>query len=463
MPLRIDASALSRLLGSWAEPDRPMPESLALGIEELVNAGLVPTGTTLPPQRELAATLGVARGTVSSALADLDARGIIVSTRGSGSRVRSGRGARHLSEGRMFSFTNAPPGVIDLSTGALPASEVAREVLAEVPADLTDYMATDGYFPAGLPVLRQSIADHLTTQGIPTLPGQILVTSGAQQATHLALTEIVGVGDLTLTEDPTYRGGLGVIRTLGGRIEGIPMQGGGIDVDLFKAALRRRPTALYCQTGLHNPTGQTMERSQRERLGQLVTEHGLVTVEDVCSFDLTFSGRPAQTLARLVDPSLLIMVGSLSKLFWGGLRVGWLRAEEWRIRSFLERRKLNDLASSIVDQLYAVQMLTHATAARRERQAMLTAHLRPAEELVHAFFPEWTWEPVRGGSGLWVDTGEDANTLSELGKRVDVKLGAGPGFSPHNGHRSMIRLPLWHDEDQLRTALTRLSEARRTR
>lgn len=455
--MRVEAATLSRLLGSWAS-DQPMSQALATAIENLIEAGLVPAGATLPPQRELASALGISRGTVTAALTDLDGRGVIVSTRGSGSRVRSGRGVKSLNEGRLFSFTNTPPGVIDLSTGSLPASDVAIRVLAEGLHELGDYMNTDGYFPTGLPVLRQVIAHQLTTEGIPTLPAQILVTSGAQQATLLAMTELVGAGDLALTEDPTYRGGLAALRTLGVRVEGIPLRGGGIDVDLVDAAMRRRPTLLYCQTSIHNPTGQTMNWNARTRLGEIITRHGVVTIEDICSSALAFGEKPAPTLARAIDPDLLIMIGSLSKLFWGGIRIGWIRAAEWRIRGFVERRKISDLASSIIDQLYAVRMLARSSEARAERRAMLTEHMASTERLVLDYFPTWSWKPVQGGSGLWVDIDQDATSLGEQAKRIDVKIIAGPGFSSYEGHRTMIRLPLWHEPEQLEVALARLRE-----
>ena len=87
----MDSAELSRLLGVWTDADERLPDALARTISELVDHGFVPAGSTLPPQRELAQVLGVARGTVASALAMLEAGGYVVSIRGSGTRVRSGR------------------------------------------------------------------------------------------------------------------------------------------------------------------------------------------------------------------------------------------------------------------------------------------------------------------------------------------------------------------------------------
>lgn len=452
---RIDAAELSRMLGGWADPGASLPDALAKSLIELIRAGFIPAGSALPAQRDCALVLGVSRSTVVTAYSALEARGYLVSTRGSGSRVRSGSGtASALVDGRLFSFTRTDVDVIDLSTGALPASPVVRETLAEpLDEELRPYLDTDGYFPAGLPVLRQAIAEHLSADGIPTQPQEILVTTGSQQATFLSLRSVVASGDLTLVEDPSYRGGLEVLKTLGARIEGLRTTPKGLDLELLDRATARKPTALYCQTSIHNPTGQTMPARARAELAGIIAGRGVLTVEDCCSYDLTLQGPPAGTLAGLVDPELLITVGTLSKLFWGGLRIGWVRASRGRIRQLLELRKVEDLATSVVDQLHAVRLLKRAGRARRERRQMLTTHLTSTEESVRAHFPDWTWRGIAGGSGLWVDTHQDAPALAEAAKRAGVKLAPGPAFSPYDGHRSMLRLPVWHEPELLERAL----------
>lgn len=459
----MDAAELSRMLGGWSEPGALLPEALAGAVIGLIHAGFVPPGSALPAQRDCAAALGVSRGTIVSAWATLEARGYLVSTRGSGSRVRSGSaGATALVDGRLFSFTRTQADVIDLSTGALPASPVVREALASLREDeALPYLDTDGYFPAGLPVLRRAIAEHLSRDGLPTEPEEVLVTAGSQQATFLSLRSLVQAGDLTLVEDPSYRGALEVLRTLGARIEGVRTTHEGLDLGLVERALARRPVALHCQTSIHNPTGQTMSSRARSDLADLIARYGVVTVEDCCSYDLTLDGPPAQTLARLVDPELLISVGTFSKLFWGGIRVGWIRSSQTHIRRLLELRKVEDLATSVIDQLLGIRLLRRAEEARRQRREMLAAHLASTEEAVRARFPDWAWHRIKGGSGLWVDTGRDALALAETARRSGVKLAPGPRFSAYDGHRSMLRLPLWHEPDLLARALDTVAGAAR--
>jgi len=446
---------LAQLLGDWPSADQRLPDSLADAVMGLVDSGLVPQGVELPAQRDLSVALGVSRGTVSMAAQILEERGYVESRQGSGSRVRFGREhAARVGQGRFFSFTDTPADVIDLASGALPASAVTREVLASpIDSELSAYFDTDGYFPAGLPMLRRAIADHLCADGVPTRPCEVLVTTGGQQSLGLAIRLATQPGDLALVEEPTYRGALEALQAGGARVEGVPVVHGGIDADLVAHAVQRRPAVLYCQTSIHNPTGRSMRSADRRVLAEVINRAGLTTIEDCSSYEVTLTGSPAHSLAGLVDPELLITVGTLSKLFWGGLRVGWLRTTEARIKSLLEMRKSLDLASAVPSQLWGAQLLARAQEARQQRRDMLVRQLGEAEPLIAHYFPDWTWEPIQGGSGLWIDTHADALVLTEVARRARVKLVAGPSFSAYGGLRNMLRLPVWHDSEVLRRAL----------
>ncbi|MCV2394476.1 PLP-dependent aminotransferase family protein [Actinotalea sp. M2MS4P-6] len=456
----IAASELSRLLGQWATGDGTLARDLSGSLVELIRAGLIPPGAGLPAQRTLAEALTVSRGTVTAAYEALTAEGYLATDRGSGSRVRSAHHWLHRElSGRFFSFTDTPTGVIDLSTGALPASPVTYDVLARPITDrMGSYLLTDGYFPAGLPALRQAIADRFTADGTPTSADQILVTSGAQEATWLAITGLAGPGDLVLTEEPTYRGALEALRGAGARVEGMPMVDGGLDPDRVRRAATHGPELLYCQTSIHNPTGGTMTSAARRGLAEVINDVGLMTIEDACSSDLTLAGRSAApTLARLVDPELLVTIGSASKLFWGGIRIGWIRASADRIHGLVELRKPVDLATSVVDQVLAVDLIARTEVARTQRRALLTEALAGTTATLREMVPDWTWEPIAGGSGLWVDIGGDAVALVERAKRAGIKLVAGPGFSTYGGYRDHLRLPVWHEREVLRAALGSLT------
>lgn len=402
--------------------------------------------------------LQVSRQTVAEAFGILEAAGHIAALVGSGTRVRSGRAAVS-TDGRLFSFSEAAPGLIDLSTGALPASEVVRRVRLEDHVDLDEYFDTDGYFPAGLPILRAAIAERLTRDGVPTVPQQIVVTNGAQHASYLASQLLVSAGDTVLVEEPTYRGELAELRLMGARVKSVPLTAAGLALDLVDRGLRRAPAMFYCQTSIHNPTGLTMAPGYRKALAALLDHHGVPVVEDCCSYDLTTSGLPAPMLAGEMGDDLVLTIGTLSKLFWGGLRIGWLRASSTRIRQLIERRKAEDLASPISTQVVATNLMTHMGEARQERRALLQAGRGATCEVVSDVFLAWVWTASQSGTGLWVDTHNDSSALAEAAKRVGVRLAPGPGYSAYDGQRTMLRLPVWHEPESLEKALRMLRRA----
>lgn len=453
--VRVDPAGLSRMLGDWNQSGVALPEALASALLDLIDAGFLPAGAVLPSQRTCAATLKVSRQTVAEAFGVLEAAGHIAALVGSGTRVRSGRAAV-TTDGRLFSFSDAASGVIDLSTGALPASFVARKMLAETPVGIDEYFDTDGYFPAGLPVLRAAVADRLTQDGVLTTPQQILVTNGAQHACHLATQLLVSAGDTVLVEEPTYRGELEELRLAGARVETVPFSASGLDLDLLDRGLVRSPAMLHCQTTIHNPTGLTMTSSHRAALAALIDRHGVPVVEDCCSYDLTRSGIPSPMLAGEVCDDLVITVGTLSKLFWGGLRIGWLRASPTRVRQLIERRKAEDLASPISTQIAAASLMTHVEDARRERRALLQVGRESTCRVVGDVAPTWTWSESQDGTGLWVNTHTDSQALAEAAKRVGIRLAPGPGYSAYDGQRTMLRLPVWHEPELLANALRML-------
>lgn len=454
---KMDAALLFRMLRNWSSDQETLVESLSTNLADLIDAGFIPAGVTLPSQRELSSVLGVSRGTVAAAMTQLEQHNYLVIQKGSGARVRSGRSRRSAnSSGRFFTLTNAPADVIDLSTGAMPASQVTRSLLNERIDDINPYLETDGYFPAGLPVLRQALAQHLTELGIDTHPQEILITSGAQAASQLAIKHLTDPGDLVLVEDPTYRGLLEALSENNCRIQGISTGNSGINVDLFAHAVKRSPKILCCQTGVHNPTGSSMPASQRRDLAKLTNSKRVPVIEDCCNFELVLHGKSAPTLANLVDPQLLIQIGTCSKLFWGGLRIGWVRADKATIRRLVELRKISDIATAIIEQIFATHLLGHAAEAQTERQEQLFAGLVATEEIVKARRPDWSWHRPRGGTGLWIDTGESTQVLASKAEKVGVKLATGPSFSPHNGQERFLRVPLWHEPDVLLEAFKRL-------
>ncbi|GAA4852401.1 PLP-dependent aminotransferase family protein [Luteimicrobium xylanilyticum] len=444
MRTTIEAERIARLLGAWRLDDAMPQAALCDALAELVDGAHLPAGWRMPGQRELAQVLGVARGTVSGAYTRLERSGRLVTRGGSGTYVSRPGGHRPPGGGRLRSFDGAGPR-LDLSSGALPGSARIASVLPEVERLLrTHHLREPGYHPAGLPELRTALATELHGDRSDAAAARLMVTAGSQQALWLVATALAGPGSVTVVEDPTYRGALEALALSGSRVVGVPFGPHGLDLDHLDSVLSGADL-LYVQPSLHNPTGAHTDTARRRALAAIADRHGVVVVDDQSQADLARvrSGR-LPGLEGLVAPDRLVTVGTLSKLFWGGLRVGWLDGPRELVSRMTDLRRAVDLGGPVTDQLVALLLLPALAEERDARRDLLDRQLRETTRVLQERLPAWTWWDPAGGAGLWVETGTDAVQLAQRALARDVLLTAGPAFSPHGGHRSRLRLPLWH-------------------
>jgi DNA-binding transcriptional MocR family regulator len=457
---RVDSATVCRLLGSWTEVDANLSHLLADALTELITSGALRDGTVLPSQRALAAALKVARGTVAEAYGILESREYLRSYPGSGSRIRR-RGIDPAApvDGRLASFNSKHKALLDFSSGALPALPMVREAVGRLDHnEIATELASDGYHPAGLPRLRAAIAARYTADGLPTEDQQILVTSGSQQAVWLISHVFVGHGDDVVVEDPTYRGALEAFSAAGARMMPVPMTDDGLDVaHLARTLSTRRPRLLYCQPSVHNPTGNSMPAARASELAALIQHHDLLTIEDASNADLMLDERRTRQFLGSKSASITVLsVGTASKLFWGGMRIGWIRGDLPTISRLTEAKKAIDLATAVLEQSIAADLILRADEARKQRASSLQLQLRTTENVVAQMRPAWKWTPPAGGTGLWIDTGADAVALVESARRRGVRIVPGPAFSAYGAFRGFLRLPIWHTCDDLEEALNRL-------
>lgn len=457
---RIPAERLVRLLGDWQDGTRASARALQAALAEVIDGAHLPAGQQMPGQRELAGALGVARGTVARTYAGLVESGHLSARHGSGTVVRLPRHVTGLGEGRLTSFDDggARP-VHDLSSGALPGSQLLAGVLPEVGRLLGEHHLDEaGYHPAGLRELRTAVATMTTEQGLATGPEEVMITAGSQQAVWLLATALTGPGSLVVTEDPTYRGALEAFAGTGARVQGVPVSATGVDVDLLARAAARADV-VYLQPSLHNPTGVHTSLARRRQIADALAGTSALVVDDQSSADLSWTRSDRLPgLEHLVDPDRLLVVGTLSKVFWGGIRVGWIRGPRTLIGRITDLRRSLDLAGSVLDQLAAVLLLPQIGAQRATRGRFLADRFTEVSGVLTATLPAWQWWLPAGGSGLWVDTGSDAVALAQAALGAGVRLTAGPAFSPHEGHRQFLRLPVWHPVDELGEALATVAE-----
>ena len=436
---RVDPARLAKMLGDWPSNDRGLARALALGIGQLINDNHLADGVLLPSQRTLAAALAISRSTVTEAYEALAAADVIESFQRSGCRVRR--------KGFASIGTTAELQGLGLGLDFLSSYDIAS-----------------GAFP-GLPELRDIIAAHYTDRGMPTTRDNIVITGGAQQAIWLITQLLIGPVDEVVVEDPTSRRTLDVLRRAGTRLLCVPLAGAGLRLDLLEQLIaHRQPRLIYCQPVVHDPTGLTMDQHLLRGLARILSAHRTFCVEDASSAELLFDeGERRHGLGTLLPMDQLLTVSTLSKLTWGGLRVGWIRGSANIIERLTELKRSIDLTSSVLDQLVAVDLLQRLPEIRSLRVSALRRGLVTARRTIARIQPGWRWTEPSGGTGLWVDTGSDAASIASMLRTRGVRALTGlEHFSPFGGMNSLLSLPLWYSEDRLESALQALDDTSRS-
>lgn len=459
----IGSEQLAARLGRWTHADGTLAMNLSRGIAALISGGELRPGDRLPAERALAAATSVSRGTVVAAYADLAESGLVERRQGSGTRV-AGSGAAAVAPvsrpGRGEALFSALPNAIDLLRTVPQIPSLAVTLIREhTPRlDLALLPETD---PAGLPALREQIAELFRVEGTPTTPEQILVTHGAQQAISLVVNALVGPGDVVLAEEVTWPGVTDSVGLRGGTVHGVPMGEDGLDVDALEQALARLRPALVALNPHHqNPTGTRLPPAARHRVAELAAQYGVPVIEDRVVAGITFDGVVPPSLAAERADAPIIVVESVSKWAWAGLRIGWLRADPVLVRRLRGARQLADQSTSVPAQLLALDLLAHADELRRENSRVHHERLRLLQSLMAEHLPEWTWEPPRGGLSLWARLPiGSAEALARVAATHGVSVAGSAAFAASASPDDRIRIPFTAPDEVLIEAIRRLGAA----
>jgi DNA-binding transcriptional MocR family regulator len=374
---RLNHTGFVTALGNWAEGEGPAYQRLADALKQSIARGELPPSSRLPAERALARLLSLSRTTVVAAYELLRDERLVESRQGSGTRVRAGdKRAGPFREDPAGSFRRHPVyrGLIEGSGGTieflgahLPACDVVAGDLSSADrGELAELAKGPGYIPMGLPQLRKAIAGHVAGWGLPSSPDQVLVTSGAQQAIGLAASLFLERGDAVVIENPTYLGAIDIFAAQGARLVPVPVNEGGVNVEgLREAVAREKPRLIYLMPTYQNPTGAVMSERDRRRVARLAIESGVPLIEDNTLADLSLGSAPPPPIAAFAGAAPVLTIGSMSKLFWGGLRVGWIRTSEEVLARVAKLKIMADLGGSIVGQLTAVRLLGEASRVRR--------------------------------------------------------------------------------------------------
>jgi GntR family transcriptional regulator/MocR family aminotransferase len=357
---------------------RPVRARLEQALRDAVRDGRLAPGDRLPSSRALAADLGMARGVVVEAYAQLVAEGWLDARQGSGTRVARpvwfpgppgprtpGRAAGRPSgpgaglDQPRFDFV---PGRPDLSAFPRTAWLAAlRRVLAGLPASGLGYPD-----PGGAPALRAALAAYLgRVRGVIADPDLIVVTSGYGQALALLSRVLHDRGVRTIAfEDPLNPEPTRVAAHAGLRPVGVPVDGAGLDVDALAAS---RAGAAVVTSAHQFPTGVVLAPERRTALLAWAATRGRVVLEDDYDAEYRYDREPVGAMQAL-GPDLVAYAGSVSKTLAPGLRLGWLVAPRALAGELVEAKRLDDHGSNVLDQLTLAELLSSGAYDRHLRR-----------------------------------------------------------------------------------------------
>lgn len=454
----VNLNSLTRHLGDWraAGTEDVAYRSLADALKGLVLDGRLPLNARLPGERRLAEGLGVSRITISAALDRLRADGFLTSRVGSGtftalpfSRAERLEGLFHVAPG---------PEVMNMATAVLPAGAPVHAAYARALESLPPHLPGHGYDPIGLLPLRRAVAEAYVREGLATGPQQIVVTAGAQNGLGILLRAFARPGEAVVIDHPTYPHAIEAIVRAGLRPVPVALTATGWDIDGLIGTIRRvRPRLVYLLGAHQNPTGHVLSAEDEATVARAVADVGSLLVLDDTQRELWFDKAPPPPAAP--GPHV-VRLGSMSKTWWGGLRIGWIRADVDVADAVVRARASMDLGTAVIEQLAAAHLLAGDQTPVVERRSALAAREAALSNRLRAMLPTWETTRPAGGLSLWVALPRPVATdLVVQAQTHGVILAPGTRFGVDGAFQRFIRLPYCLPETELETAVDRLAEA----
>ena len=452
---------LAALLGDF--PRSPAYRGLRLALQERIGDGRIPVGARLPSERAVADVLGVSRNTVTRAYADLVIEGFAVARQGSGTFAAVPLDRQRAHDHALHAGRATAEGDIDLNCAAGAATPGVAAAYERALAALPAYLSSDGYLPSGLPMLRALIAERFVARGLPTTPEQIVITSGALAAIAIVARALTGPGDRVAIESPVYSNAIESLRLGGGRLVTSPLADAlgdtGWDIEAIEATLRQTsPRVAYLIPDFQNPTGFLMPDELRQRYARALHATRTTAIVDETLQPIQLGMQPMPAPFAHHDPDA-ITLGSASKLFWGGLRVGWIRAPRELVPRLVRARVQFDLGSSLFDQLVVAELFG-APDIIEQRRMQLRERRDALAGAIAGHLPEWRFRLPEGGLTLWLRMPHGSATqLAADVETAGVHVAPGPVFSVEGGSDAWLRIPFAKPEAELVQAVERLAGA----
>ncbi len=371
------------------------------------------------------------------------------------------------SEIREILKLTQQPDIISFA-GGLPAPElfpveemekISAKVLQEMGMQALQYSPTEGYGP-----LREKIASRMGKVGVETNADEVLIISGSQQGLDFSGKIFLNPDDVVVCESPSYLGAINAFKAYQCQFLEIDTDDNGMIMEDLEEKLSKteKVKMIYVIPDFQNPSGRTWTLDRRERLLEIASKHDLPIVEDNPYGELRFEGEIPPSLRSMDKEGRVIFLGSFSKTFCPGLRLGWVNAAPEMLEKYIFVKQGSDLQTSSMAQRELnmfmeeydldihIEKIKHVYKKRRDLMMETIKKEFPVE--AKFTYPE-------GGLFTWVELPEHINTRDLMVKAVEKKVAFVPGgsFFPSGDKENTMRINYSNmPEEKIVEGITRL-------
>lgn len=324
----------------------------------------------------------------------------------------------------------------------------------------------------GLPELREQLVEVMAAEDLAAHGDDLVVTSGGQQALDLVAKLFCNPGDVILAEGPTYVGALGAFSAYQAEVVHIAMDAQGLVPEALEERLAQLRDAgrtakfLYTIPNHQNPAGVSLSTARRERVLEIAATHDLLVLEDNPYGLLDFKGETRPAL-RSLDPERVVYIGTLSKIFSPGIRVGWVAAEGPIRDKLVLLKEAADLCQSNLTQ-YIAQRWLASQPWREQVTTFRELYRERSESMLDALSTEMppgcSWNAPAGGFFVWAGLPEGLDAREVLARAIRARVAYVPGqaFYADGSGGDRVRLSFcFSTGPQIQEGIRRLAEVLR--
>lgn len=351
--------------------------------------------------------------------------------------------------GSIYSFAGGYPNVSTFPTEDI--KRICAEVIDRYGSKALQYGATQG-----VSELREAVAHRY---GVPV--SRVQITTSSQQGIDICTRILVNPSDVILTSSPTYLGAIQSFKSYRADIR--PMLSWDEKTCGVESATLGKAKFCYVIPDFQNPSGETMTLREREQLATLSRKYGFIIVEDSPYRELRYTGSPVRTIYSMA-PERTIHLGSFSKIFAPGFRLGWAIGPEELLDSIYVCKQSLDLCPPVLDQYIAAEFMSSGALDRNLAKSI--AYYKEKRDhmiaLLEKYMPEGvSWTHPEGGLFLFLTLPEGTDTVALYDKALSAGVAyvAGSFFYPDGSHRNTMRLNFsFLDKDKMEDGIRILSQ-----